>query len=783
MDDTYPHDEAATSDSVDLADDSIAVFGTLESELGEPWDDSTSYAQALLGEAGDAIFLIDPVTDKILDANEAASEYLGYSREQFLRMRSSDLIADDSMKDREQRRTRIRKGGIHTFEVSHRRRDGSTVPVEIRVVIVEIDGRPVAQTIVRDVAKRKRVVEALRETEFRFRKVFDDSAIGMTVIDEKGRYRAVNQAFCDMVGYTHDELIGKDVWDITHPDDRKFEEGSRSRILADRSQPVFREKRYLHKDGHVVWGALTASPYRDSTGKIVYQMGQVQDITQRKIAEEGLRASEQRFRDFASASADRFWETDETHRFTYMSPVPADSNLLPTEAFIGQRRLNFIEIKDDTEKFKAQAETLAARRPFRDFRFKILDCAGEIAHLRVNGTPFFDADGKFKGYRGTVVDETPEVKARQQMENVQTRFFDALEGVSEGAILWDEHGRLVMCNSRYRNNHPEMAHYLEPGILHAEFVRALAGTSKIVEAEADLEKWIAQRIYEFSNVRDVIRESEVDGRWMRVRGKTLADGSRLTMVSDITEEKRRDEQLRQAQKMEAVGQLTGGIAHDFNNMLAAILGNLELAQPQIQDRPDVAKRLDRAIGAVQKGATLVSRLLAFSRKQALEPTPTNVNELIRDIEELMQRTLGEHVKIELDLADDLWLASIDRNQTDNAILNLAINARDAMSGGGTLTIATANSTLDGAPPLDAADAPKGDFVAISVRDRGCGMTEEVLASAFEPFFTTKDVGVGSGLGLSMVYGFVKQSGGHVDIDSRPGEGTTVTIYLPRYARA
>ena len=327
MDDPYTHDDGPASQAQDHADDTIAVFGTLDAELGEPWDDSTSYAQALLGEAGDAIFLIDPVTDKILDANEAASEYLGYSREQLLQMCSSDLIAHDSMKDRKQRRARIREGGIHTFEVCHRRGDGSTVPVEIRAVIVEIDGRPVAQTIVRDVAKRKRVVEALRETEFRFRKIFDDSAIGMTVVDERGRYRAVNQAFCDMVGYTQDELIGRSVWDITHPDDREFEEESETRVLANRTQPVFREKRYLHKEGYTVWGALTASPYRDSTGKIVYQMGQVQDITQRKRTEDALRASEQRFRDFAAASADRFWETDEKHRFTYSwSSIPAVSD-------------------------------------------------------------------------------------------------------------------------------------------------------------------------------------------------------------------------------------------------------------------------------------------------------------------------------------------------------------------------------------------------------------------------------------------------------------------------
>jgi signal transduction histidine kinase len=267
---------------------------------------------------------------------------------------------------------------------------------------------------------------------------------------------------------------------------------------------------------------------------------------------------------------------------------------------------------------------------------------------------------------------------------------------------------------------------------------------------------------------------------LQVRAGELADAN-ANLHAQIAEREKVEEALRQSQKMEAIGQLTGGVAHDFNNLLQVVLGNLDLLRGDAAANETMRRKLDAAVRGAERAATLTQQLLAFSRRQPLAPKLLDVNQLVGGMSNLLARSLGEGVIIRTDLPDGIWPVSADANQLESALLNLAVNARDAMRGGGILAIRTANTRLDPAdvPPDDALVA--AEFATISVSDTGVGMTEDIIARAFEPFFTTKEVGQGTGLGLSQVYGFVKQSGGHVKIDSLPGKGTTVTIYLPRLA--
>ena len=322
----------------------------------------------------------------------------------------------------------------------------------------------------------------------------------------------------------------------------------------------------------------------------------------------------------------------------------------------------------------------------------------------------------------------------------------------------------------------------------------------------------------------IVRPSDGALKWMEVRGSIFYDLERrpvrvVGVNVDVTERKRAivqlraftetleeavkertreleaenearkkaEESLRQAQKMEAVGQLTGGIAHDFNNLLTIIVGGLDVIGrqvPALGDSPATARierAKDMALQGARRAVTLTDRLLAFSRQQPLAPTPIDANKLVAGISELLRRTLGEHVSLETVLAGGLWRTHADSNQLENALLNLALNARDAMPDGGKVTIETANCHLDEAYVRALADpVQSGQYIMIAVADTGSGMPVATVERAFEPFFTTKDVGKGTGLGLSQVYGFVRQSAGHVKIYSEPGEGTAVKIYLPRY---
>jgi PAS domain S-box-containing protein len=283
------------------------------------------------------------------------------------------------------------------------------------------------------------------------------------------------------------------------------------------------------------------------------------------------------------------------------------------------------------------------------------------------------------------------------------------------------------------------------------------------------------------------RHKDGSYRWLSWTGVSDKDHN-YAVARDVTAEKAADERLkateealRQSQKMEAVGQLTGGIAHDFNNLLTGIVGSLDLLQTRLnQGRTDnVARYIDAATTSANRAAALTHRLLAFARRQPLIPKSVDANQLVVSLEDLLRRTIGEAIDLEIVASDDLWCTLCDPNQLESALLNLAINARDAMPDGGKLTIVTANARLDSVTADTPALLP-GDYICIAVTDTGVGMSAEVAARAFDPFFTTKPIGQGTGLGLSMIYGFARQSNGHVTIDSKIGRGTSVRLYLPRH---
>jgi PAS domain S-box-containing protein len=378
----------------------------------------------------------------------------------------------------------------------------------------------------------------------------------------------------------------------------------------------------------------------------------------------------------------------------------------------------------------------------------------------------------------------------EQRRSAEGRFRVLVEGVRDYAIFMLDPNGII---SNWNQGAERIKGYTEAEIVGKHFSTFYTEQDKAAGVPARaLETAAREGKFEAQGLR--VRKGGAEF-WASVVINPIRDAQGAIIgfakiTRDITEWKeaqtalqRAQEQLAQSQKMEGIGQLTGGVAHDFNNLLTIIIGNLESIQRSISASPDVnriSRSLDYAMRGAQRAASLTQRLLAFSRRQPLEPKATDLSRLINSMSELLRRTLGENIAIETVLNGGLWRVLVDQNQLEVGLLNLAVNSRDAMKAGGKLTIETANVLLDESYAASQAEVVPGQYVVISVTDTGSGMSKEVLSKAFEPFFTTKDIGQGTGLGLSQVYGFVKQSGGNVKIYSEPGHGTTVKIYLPRF---
>jgi signal transduction histidine kinase len=354
----------------------------------------------------------------------------------------------------------------------------------------------------------------------------------------------------------------------------------------------------------------------------------------------------------------------------------------------------------------------------------------------------------------------------------------AFDSVSQGIAAFGADGRLLRWNERFPVLLGLPGPMMRPGTSYEALAEQLAdGDAAFLETEAQIRHGRGGRAPDEPVV--YARTRDADGRSFELRRTAMPEGGFVLTVVDTTEQVRAEAAARDAQRLQAMGQLTGGIAHDFNNLLTVVLLNLEFVQSQSEAGDARLTYVDRAIWAARRGATLNHQLLAFARKQPLAPAPIILSDMLPDMASLLRRTLPEHIEIQVVDAAGLWPAMVDVAQVESALLNLALNARDAMPGGGQLTIEVANKVLDYDYARQHAEVVSGDYVMLAVSDTGAGMPPDVVARAFEPFFTTKPAGMGTGLGLAMVFGFVKQSDGHVKIYSEPSEGTTVRLYLPR----
>ncbi|SDA12438.1 PAS domain S-box-containing protein [Methylobacterium sp. UNC378MF] len=621
---------------------------------------------------------------------------------------------------------------------------------------------------------------ALRESEEHFRQTVELNPQVPWTCDPQGNITSHSHRWLELTGQAPGEPDGTGWTKALHPEDL----GPTAAVFAERlasGEPVDVDYRIrIAATGEYRWQRARAYPRRDEAGTVIRWYGVVEDVHDRRLAEAALRASEAEMRLVADALPLLVSFVDRSLTYRFANHAYRDWFDRAPEEVVGRTIPDLV----DEAGFRARLphiERALAGSPVRlDLAWPWPDGRRRIADIRYE--PRRDARGAVDGFYVFVQDVTAQRDAEAGLAAERDRLWDLSEDLLVNA---DYEGRLLRVSPSWT----VLLGHDEETLLTRPYAEIVHPDDFPVVMEALLDMRTTGRPVRFED-----RVKAADGTWRWIAWKLAPEpgGERLTGIGrDVTAEKeaaeeraRLEEQLRQAQKMEAVGQLTGGLAHDFNNLLAGISGSLELMQTRMsQGRlTDLDRYMTAAQGASKRAAALTHRLLAFSRRQTLDPKPTDVNALVQGMEELIQRTVGPAIEVEVVGASGLWPALVDPHQLENALLNLCINARDAMPELGRITVETANRWLD-TYAARKHDIPAGQYLSLCVTDTGTGMTPDVIAKAFDPFFTTKPIGQGTGLGLSMIYGFAKQSGGQVRIYSEIGEGTTVCIYLPRHRGA
>ena len=488
------------------------------------------------------------------------------------------------------------------------------------------------------------------------------------------------------------------------------------------------------------------------------------EITERENAEAELSRREADFRALYNNAPAPQHSLDAGGRIIGVSDYWLELMRYTREEVLGRPVADFMTTKS-AGRFAARWPIFLATGEERGLELQFIKRTGEIVDAFIARRAERDGKGRLVRTLSVLTDIT----ARRKAERERDRLFEISQDLIVIAGFDGTFRDLNPAAERaigYRLGEVRGTNYLD--FVHPEDHGKLLGAVAQLRAGGEA-------------VRAELRYRRRDGTWRWTSWRAAAvpeEGLLYALGRDVTERRQTEEALRQAQKMEAVGHLTGGVAHDFNNLLTVIMGNLELLRPHIAEQPRVRRMVDAMQHAIERGERLTSQLLAFSRRQNLQPEVLDPNRLVRDFEPLIRRAMGETIRVETRLAPDVWPCHIDAAQLEAALLNLAVNARDAMPEGGNLAIETCNVETDARLTERVLGAEPGPYVVVTVCDSGSGMSPEVLQRAFEPFFTTKEVGRGTGLGLSQVYGFVEQSGGHVTIDSEPGHGTTIRLYLP-----
>lgn len=679
----------------------------------------------------------------------------------------------------------VGRRGQSTLEFTARRKDGSTFEalMSVQKSIDERGDETYMGTAI-DITERKQAEAKLAAQKDLLEIILQQAAEAIVVCDGQDNPILINAAARRLAlgdSRDHTEASPKFLWGKAY-----YPDGHPIPLQAWPLQQALRgnttagaEARVVRPDGSHYDVLISAAPIRNAEQKIIGAVAIFSDITERKRVEEKLIYQLRLTQSITDSATDSIFVTDANGLVTFCNPEARKVFGVTPEDLIGKN------LHDSIHHHYPDGRPL----PQRECRLGRIHLTGET--VRDIEDVFFRKDGSTltmacsnallenKGKRVGAVFFMRDITERRRdelaLQESEARLRAIVDAVPDVLLVVDEDGRYLEVLAQ-----PQLL-YTDPTLLKGRLIGELLPVEVADHALQIIRQTLTTRepqSFEYELSIRKLGKRNFEARTAPLDGLPLGKPAVVLLARDITQHRSTEASLRHAQKMEAVGQLTGGVAHDFNNLLAVILGNLELLAEALTD-PAQAELVQRALSAVERGSTLIRRLLAFSRQQPLQPVPINLNTLVTGISDLLQRSLGETIEIKTELAHNLLPTSIDPGEFEAALLNLAVNARDAMPNGGRLTLETANRWLDeNESRQQSFHVEPGRYIMLAVSDTGCGMSPEILEHAFEPFFTTKGVGQGSGLGLSMVYGLVKQSGGHIQIFSEVNRGTSIRIFLP-----
>jgi PAS domain S-box-containing protein len=741
--------------------------------------------RGLMEAAPDGMVVVNQ-SGEIVILNAQAENQFGYRRDELLGQKVTNiipkgfaerLIADGTRTAAEALAQQIGTG----IELIGRRKNGSSFPIEIMLSPLASAEGILVTAAIRDITVRKDAEKHLAQMEGRYRGLMEAAPDGMVVVNQSGEIVILNAQAENQFGYRRDELLGQKVTNI-------IPEGFAERLIADGTRTAAEalaqqigtgiELNGLRKDGSSFPIEIMLSPLESPEGILV--TAAIRNITVRKDAEEHLVQMEGRYRGLMEAAPDGMVVVNQSGEIVILNAQAENQFGYRRDELLGQKVTNIIP-KGFAERLIADGTRTAAEALAQQIGTGI-----ELIGLRKDGSsfPIEIMLSPLESPEGILVTAairniTVRKDAEEHLVQMEGRYRGLMEAAPDGMVVVNQSGEIVILNARaekqfgYRRD--ELLGQKVTEIIPEGFAERLVADALRTTAEA-LEQQIGTGIELHGRRRDgtffpiEIMLSPLDS----------TEGILVTAaIRDISERKQLARQLHQSQKMEAIGQLTGGIAHDFNNLLGVIIGNLDLLDRLVADNPIAAKRVHTAQKAASRGADITRRLLVFSSNEELKPSVVLLGESIHNTIELAARALGAEIKITTHVDESMPPLFVDPAGLESALLNLVVNARDAMPKGGSIIISSELQKLDGSHPVvQAGDLKEGYYACVRVTDTGCGMSRETLERAFEPFFTTKPRNKGTGLGLAMVYGFVKQSGGTVHVYSELGHGTAVSFYLP-----